>query len=358
MDIVEATNDFQDWELLQSNSDSETAPVSALDSGNSFDEIDSGGLIQANYFSLGPHDRYEERMDDAKSVGSDNPGWIDPRLGEPNKESGEFWSDSGSERSEDRKFSGLEETNGLGFPENEEKGVKFELIEEKEEAAEDLGNYSMETGGIDGDSAKFSDDAEGSQVGVEGNVDLHVESQVLGEEMNGNEGIESGDMHVESQVLGEEMSGNEGIESGDMHVESRGLGEEMNENEGIAGGDEIVDGRGKNNSGELEKRGVVWWKMPMEFLKYCMIRMSPVWTASVAAAVVGFVILGRRLYKMKRKTRGLEIKVAVDDKKASQAMSRAARLNEAFSVVKLVPVIRPSLPAIGSTSNWSVVTLR
>lgn len=44
--------------------------------------------------------------------------------------------------------------------------------------------------------------------------------------------------------------------------------------------------------------------------------------------------------------------------KASQVMSRAARLNEAFSVVKRVPMIRPSLPAVGSTNNWPVMSLR
>lgn len=30
--------------------------------------------------------------------------------------------------------------------------------------------------------------------------------------------------------------------------------------------------------------------------------------------MMGFVILGHRLYKMKKKTKGLELKVAVDDK--------------------------------------------
>lgn len=43
--------------------------------------------------------------------------------------------------------------------------------------------------------------------------------------------------------------------------------------------------------------------------------------------------------------------------KVSQFMSRAARLNEAFSVVKRVPVIRPSLPAVGVTP-WPVMSLR
>ncbi|CAN1148148.1 hypothetical protein LINPERHAP2_LOCUS16292 [Linum perenne] len=55
---------------------------------------------------------------------------------------------------------------------------------------------------------------------------------------------------------------------------------------------------------------------------------------------MGFVILGRRLYNMKRKAKSLHLKVIVDDKKVSQFMSRAARLNEAFSVARRVPIVR------------------
>lgn len=49
-------------------------------------------------------------------------------------------------------------------------------------------------------------------------------------------------------------------------------------------------------------------------VKYCVSRVSPVWIVSVAAAVLGIVILGRNLYKMKKKSRELEIKFTVDDK--------------------------------------------
>ncbi|CAN1322357.1 hypothetical protein LINPERPRIM_LOCUS32368 [Linum perenne] len=54
---------------------------------------------------------------------------------------------------------------------------------------------------------------------------------------------------------------------------------------------------------------------------------------------MGFVILGRRLYNMKRKAKSLQLKVIVDDK-VSQFMSRAACLNEAFSVARRVPIVR------------------
>ncbi|KAK1386837.1 hypothetical protein POM88_015015 [Heracleum sosnowskyi] len=114
---------------------------------------------------------------------------------------------------------------------------------------------------------------------------------------------------------------------------------------------------GERDSGEGEKRIMVWWKLPFEFLKYCVLRTSPVWTVSMAAAVLGFVILGRRYYSMKRKSRSVQVKVTMDDKKISQFKSRVVRLNEAFSVVKHVPIIRQSLPAAGVTP-WPAMTLR
>ncbi|XP_019421139.1 PREDICTED: uncharacterized protein LOC109331214 isoform X2 [Lupinus angustifolius] len=98
-----------------------------------------------------------------------------------------------------------------------------------------------------------------------------------------------------------------------------------------------------------ENRRVVWWKVPFEVFKYWVVRVSPVpmWSLSMAAtaAFLGLVILRRRLYKMKRKTQTLKLNVALDDKKVSQLMGRVARLNEAFSAVRHVPVVRPSVPA-------------
>ncbi|XP_074272640.1 uncharacterized protein LOC141596398 isoform X2 [Silene latifolia] len=111
---------------------------------------------------------------------------------------------------------------------------------------------------------------------------------------------------------------------------------------------------GNENENENEKR-VVWWKVPLEVLKYCALRVSPVWSVSMAAAaLMGFVLLRRRyLYKMKRKSMSVQVNVTVHDKLTSQA----ARLNEAFSVVKRIPIIRPALPAPGMAS-WPVMSLR
>ncbi|KAL0432105.1 UNVERIFIED_CONTAM: hypothetical protein Slati_2544800 [Sesamum latifolium] len=300
MEVLEATNDFQDWDVVQSNSVSESASV------NSFVEIDSGGLIQTNYFSLDAHSQYGQDLDDKTSV----PSWIDPRLEE--NPSGELWSDSSSQRSDDPKFS-----DEVAFSLNEKKKVGFqgirEIDEEKCATMVELGKFYSDSNGIEMGSAKLNDSVENPEVGVGGHVNLHDELEVLGKEEN--------------------------------------------ENEKIGSGSEVIHENVEKRRGEFEKRGLAWWKMPMEFLRYCVFRVSPVWTVSVVAAALGFVILWRRLYKMKKRTKGLQIKVTVDDKKVSQVISHAARLNEAFSVVRRVPVVRPSLPSVGIIT-WPVMSLR
>ncbi|XP_023535513.1 uncharacterized protein LOC111796929 isoform X2 [Cucurbita pepo subsp. pepo] len=130
--------------------------------------------------------------------------------------------------------------------------------------------------------------------------------------------------------------------------------EHLEENKNI----EIEETKANDESGcEVgDKRKVVWWKVPLEVLKYCLFKASPVWSFSVAAAVMGFIILGRRLYRMKRKTQSLNLKVILDEKKGSPFMSRAARLNEAFSVVRRVPIVRPALPAAG-INPWPAMSM-
>lgn len=114
------------------------------------------------------------------------------------------------------------------------------------------------------------------------------------------------------------------------------------------------DSEEKVEDGEVEEKEVkgdderlVWWKVPFEVLKHwvCPVLIPLPLSVAAAAAFLGLLILGRRLYKMKRKTQTLKLNLALDDKKVAQLMGRVARLNEAFSVVKRVPVVRPSLPA-------------
>ncbi|XP_060195200.1 uncharacterized protein LOC132624434 [Lycium barbarum] len=255
--------EFQDWELLHSNPTSHSEPVIPSGSAtNGLDEVGSetGGMIQPNYFSIdSSQSRYMTNFSGSEegSEESDNPSWIEP--GSENqfitKNYSEFWSDSGSDRSQTR-------TTG-----------EREGIEETRSENGEFGDFE------EGQNSHLQD---GSEKKENGNVE-----------------------------------------------------------------------------GEKKKMSIVWWKVPIELFKYWGLRVGPAWTFSVAAAVaMGFVILGRRLlYKMKKKAKKLELKVSVNDKKkVSQFMSRSARLNEAFSIVKLVPVIRPQLPAPGITL-WPAMSL-
>ncbi|CAI9754273.1 unnamed protein product [Fraxinus pennsylvanica] len=317
MDIVAGTDEFQDWELLHPNSDLHNSP-------DSFSSVEEIGLIQPNYFSLDIRNQYVDDSDDKRSGESNNPSRIDPGSVENssrslNKDPGEFWSDSSSDRSDERKNSDFEAKNEMDLFQTKKKQVDFEgsheIDEIEEKYSKNLENFYSDFDGVVVDSMKRNDTGENSEVGPEENPDSQGGTELLREE------------------------------------------EHNNSKETIGNGSESINENGAPVNDEIEKRRVVWWKMPIEILKYCLSRVSPVRAVSVAAAVMGIVILGRSLYKMMKKSRGLEIKVTIDDKKVSQFMSRAARLNEAFSVVKRVPVIRPTLPAVGVTP-WPAMSLR
>uniref|UniRef100_A0ACD5ZAX9 Uncharacterized protein n=1 Tax=Avena sativa TaxID=4498 RepID=A0ACD5ZAX9_AVESA len=105
-----------------------------------------------------------------------------------------------------------------------------------------------------------------------------------------------------------------------------------------------------------EGKVLVWWRLPFRLIHYCAWKVKPVWSISIAAAFLGIVVLGRRMYRMRRKTTGLpQIKIAFDDKRASQFADRAARLNEAFLIAKRVPALRTSS---GAALPWSMMQER
>ncbi|XP_051139624.1 uncharacterized protein LOC127257288 [Andrographis paniculata] len=318
-DIADPSNDFQDWELLLPLPQSPLAPVSSSPPApnTSFHEIiDSaeGALLEPNYFSLDSRKRFAAAgdPDDDKSAASDNPSWIDPGLDDNptrylHKDPGGFWSDSSSERSQDRNSADLVGRNGLDVFENDAARPRGngKIPEEKTDNGEGLSLFPLDSTGF----------GEVDDASVENNSRADRPSQVLGEEKD------------------------ETLDS--------------------AGGGKFADGAGNKINGDLGKRSVIWWRMPSEILKYCAFKMSPVWAVSVAAAVMGFVILGRKLYRMKKKkTRALEIKLIVGDKNITQVMNHASRLNDAFSIVRRVPVIRPSLPAVGTSATWPIASLR
>ncbi|XP_021288316.1 uncharacterized protein LOC110419547 [Herrania umbratica] len=351
-----------DWEVLpNSDSDSNTIVVNSPELKN-LEEIegDTEGMIRSDYFSLDNQSMYAKVGDASEegSVESDNPSWIDPgpETRYERKNLGEFWSDSGSDRSDDRKFNDFDVKNQLGFVENEQAPVDFEGIGEMEAKSENSGKFKP-------DDSKFSD-------------------------LDGKKGLGVGEAQVQDKDLGKfwSDSGGDGISmkfEDDEKEGDIGFGDFMEKGAEVENSGELDDGNGSTveleggegnqidtegatidemklcvkSVDEGDKKRVVWWKVPFELLRYCVFKVSPVWSFSVAAAVMGFVILGHRLYKMKRKSRNLQLKVTMDDKKVSQFMTRAARLNEAFSVVRRVPIIRPSLPTAG-VNPWPVMSLR
>ncbi|KAI0494246.1 hypothetical protein KFK09_024378 [Dendrobium nobile] len=134
------------------------------------------------------------------------------------------------------------------------------------------------------------------------------------------------------------------------------LGEE-NEGRDNSDSPDLTEIGGDAGVTEGEKREKIWWKVPLGLLKYFLVGMRPVWSVSVAAAVVGIVVLWKKLYRMKQKSRRIPLKLAIDDKKASQLTAHSTRLNEAFSMVRRMPIIRPSLQA-GAATQWAAQPLR
>ncbi|RCV06842.1 hypothetical protein SETIT_1G196100v2 [Setaria italica] len=165
------------------------------------------------------------------------------------------------------------------------------------------------------------------------------------------------DAGVESSCL-EDAVASDGIRGEQEEQEQGG-------NASAASGSDEPDGEAKDGdlplahtpgAEEGDKQVVVWWKLPFRLLHYCAWKVKPVWSFSIAAALLGLVVLGRRMYRMKRKARGLpQIKIAFDDKRTSQFADRAARLNEAFLVARRVPLLRTSS---GAVLPWSMVQER
>ncbi|KAJ7982663.1 Transmembrane protein [Quillaja saponaria] len=357
--------EFLDWEVLHNleGTGGVDSLVTVIEDSRNFEAIEdvSGGVIRSDYFSLNNQGRHvktvmEGTASEEGSVESDNPSWVDPgsETQYGRKNSGEFWSDSSSDHSHERKFGDFAATNELGLEEIVKGYVgpgKIGEVEAKNmKPGELIGSHESKSSDLDVTSepvfAKISKSEEVFRdFGETQNWDKNLENYLSD---SGEDGLASelGNEHKAnsphfSSDLGGEFSSN--MSKGDEH--SAG-------NEGI-----VKVGSDFNSGGGGEKKRIVWWKVPFEVLKYCVCRVNPAWSFSVAAALMGFIILGRRLYRMKRKTQSLQLKVTMDDKKVSQFMSRAARLNEAFSVVRRVPIIRPSLPAAGVTP-WPVMSLR
>ncbi|KGN51903.1 uncharacterized protein LOC101220492 isoform X2 [Cucumis sativus] len=318
--------EFQDWELLLHDLNSETALTAAEFSGEKSThfggiegESGSDSIIKSDYFSLdnqggrGKTEPERDLSEEEGSVEADDPS-SDNRYDRVNSD--ESWSDSSIDRSDERKA-------------NELNSKTESRIAEFLQGDKEL-NGSIES-------------HEGNTSGSDPNIELAFEEldeiQPQSKDLNNFWCESSGDFDLSGSKVVKLEEGKEQLEeSKNVQVEETKVNTES--------GSEVGD-----------KRKVLWWKVPFEVFKYCLFKASPVWSFSVAAALMGFIILGRKLYKMKRKSQSLHLKVILDEKKGSSPfMSRAARLNEAFSVVRRVSIVRPALPAAG-INPWPAMSL-
>ncbi|XP_062207691.1 uncharacterized protein LOC133909326 [Phragmites australis] len=110
--------------------------------------------------------------------------------------------------------------------------------------------------------------------------------------------------------------------------------------------------------GAVAKGGeaVRWWKLPLDALRVWALRAArSAWSVPFAVALLGFAVLGRRLYRMRRQSKAVaRVRLVLDEKKASQFKGQASRLNESITMVRRAPIIKPMLPANGVTP-WPVL---
>lgn len=121
------------------------------------------------------------------------------------------------------------------------------------------------------------------------------------------------------------LANSEHVELGSLESSAMEMGsEESDPGRGNLGGDgegsdrsdsrEMTEIGGDAGINEGEKREKTWWKVPLGLLKYCLVGMRPVWSISIAAAVVGLVMLWRKLYRMKQKNRSIPLRLTIDEK--------------------------------------------
>lgn len=287
--------ELQDWEVLHNADPALPDSSDSVETHGSFSGIegDAEGMIRSDYFSLENQGKYGYAKSEEGSIESDNPSWIDPVSVTPyvGKESGGFWSDSASDRSDDRKSNDFEVRSELGFAGNEKRQVAFGETEAVDDNSGILGSREGKLSGLE----------------VEGKVSFEEIGEVGSVDKDSAKfWSDSGRESLVSVKFDEGEMGSSDLDRG-INLNKEPADDESAETQ------EEVKSMAKSG-GEGEKRMVLWWKVPLEVLKYCVFKVSPVWSFSVAAAVMGLVILGRRLYRMKRKSQSLQLKVALDDK--------------------------------------------
>lgn len=112
--------------------------------------------------------------------------------------------------------------------------------------------------------------------------------------------------------------------------------------------------------GALAKGGVggpvPWWKLPLDALRMWALRAArSAWSVPFAVALLGFAVLGRRLYRMRRQSKAVaRVRLVLDEKKVSQFKGQSSRLNGSMTMVRRTPIVKPMLPANGVTP-WPVL---
>ncbi|XP_026656554.1 uncharacterized protein LOC103696025 isoform X2 [Phoenix dactylifera] len=274
---MEEAADLQDWELLSPHSADDPKVFEGLDGeGDSY-----GGAIKSDYFALDSEKRRTERASSEEEsegggVDSDNPSWVDPD----------------SDPRDLERSRGRVEFRGSGFP------------------VRNSGGFWSDRSS---DCRSSPADSEREELGNRGDSVMEF----------GVEGIKTG--YQDSSDYDSEKSSDFG-RSRESEENQTGLEEHGAEESG-----ELVkmgDGSGSLESvsnSERKKRGVVWWKMTLEFIKFYVLKMRPVWSISIAAAILGLVMLGRKLYKMKHKSQRIQLKIAFDDKEGGTAVQLPLR---------------------------------
>ncbi|KAJ0243118.1 Transmembrane protein [Hirschfeldia incana] len=332
-----AGEEILDWELVHgSDADSIASEIES--------SVIDDGVIVSDHFSADDHPTTEQ------STGSGDSSRVDYGSEDPNPV-GLGFDQFGVYQSGDD--TGVR--NELGFIDGDVKVSDLHnesLVENTSKYLSETDHLQFESQASVEDASKCLSETDDLQVENQAGLEEHIEdaSKCLSETDHLQAGVEE---HVEdaSKCLSESEGGDE-LVSGDSGVVS---GEEEIGVEGSGGDVVAVDSAVVRSGDESKRRETVWWKMPFVLVKYYAFRIGPVWSVSMAAAVMGFVLLGRRLYHMKKKAQRFHLKVAIDEKKVSRVMSQAARLNEAFTEVRRVPVIRPALPSPGA---WPVLSLR
>ncbi|KAJ6848325.1 uncharacterized protein M6B38_273750 [Iris pallida] len=344
---MDESADLQEWELLQ-NSDSDTDAASMR-----FEEI-----IRSDYFAIDPNNHRSklsqiESVENSEDFSSDcDKGGPFP-VGDPELEVGFEGIWSGLQVSEEmgercfKEFGAGSGKEAYFLPHGSELGAGSEGIEPRVPISGD--EVGME--GI----RFFRKISEEFHYGSEKRDSFHVDDSGGDVDFEGIEGGELG--KGGSEEFGTGSVKEPSFLSNGSEMELGFGGSEGSESEDL-GSNSVVEmsDSGSVPVGDGEKRRLAWWKLPMEILKLFVFRMRPLWSIPIAAAVIGIVMMGRRLYRMKHKNQRVPLKISFEDKKAAaKLLVRAARLNEA--AVRRAPVVgSPFLPASGVTP-WSLVGL-